>query len=195
MWKCFETFLSYLGLPLLPPVSICKVLAGDVLVLPGAEVPLSGRPPVAHHRGVMVGDVLHHLPLVVDVARHHAARVVHQHLCKFSLTATVTHWPSLHQGCTYLGCLPDNFVKIIEIFPLLIQPSPNSLSSKQFRVHTDTLNIWSIRHSIPFCCCRDWNWNEEAMRGMGMTGGELGLDSPAPAASSWPPRQMWDKQD
>ena len=32
------------------------------------------------------------------------------------------------------------------------------------------------------------------MRGMGMTG-ELGLDSPAPAAASWPPRQMWDSKD
>ena len=84
---------SYLGLPLLSSVLSSKVIGGDILVLAGAEVSLPGCPPMADHGGVMVSDVLDHLPLVVDVARHHLGRVVHQHLCicKFSFRATVTH--------------------------------------------------------------------------------------------------------
>ena len=92
MWpNNVRMFFSYLRLPLLSPVLGSEVVTGDVLVLAGAEVSLPGCPPVADHGGVMVGDVLHHLPLVVDVAGHHAARVVHQHVYKFSFTATVTH--------------------------------------------------------------------------------------------------------
>ena len=113
--------------------------------------------------------------------------------CKFSFRGTVTHWPSSHQGFTYLGCLPDNSVKIIEMFLLLIQPSPNSLSSKQSWVQTDTWNIWSVRPSIHFCCCRDrnWKWGSNERNENDRRAGPW-LSCPA---ASWPPRQMWDKQD
>ena len=83
--------ISYLHCPLLSAVLLSKVSGGNVLILAGAEVSLPGGSPVADHGGVVVRDVLDHLPLVVDEARHHTARVVHQHRCKLSVTGTVTH--------------------------------------------------------------------------------------------------------
>ena len=64
---------------------------------------LPGGSPVAHHGGVMVIDVLHHLPLVVDISWHHGA--VDQHLYKYQsdLQLQPQGWM---QSLTVLGVLP-----------------------------------------------------------------------------------------
>ena len=66
-----DSFQTHLAL-LLGLASILRreVVGGDVLVLAGAQVPLPSRPPVVDDAAVVLLDVRHHLPLVVDVPRH-----------------------------------------------------------------------------------------------------------------------------
>ena len=65
-----QILLSYLALLGLASILRREVGGGDVLVLSGAEVPLPSRPPVVDDPAVVLLDVRHHLPLVVDVTRH-----------------------------------------------------------------------------------------------------------------------------
>ena len=67
--QIFPTF-THLALLGLASVLRREVGGGDVLVLSGAEVPLPSRPPVVDDPAVVLLDVRHHLPLVVDVPRH-----------------------------------------------------------------------------------------------------------------------------